>query len=111
MGVGEDVALLGDYEPGSLSGIPAAALRLRAEEGDDGDDAPRPCAVDRSGVEVVAGERLPRPPLVNPIRRRRGRRLGEHDRVGVAVSEPAGGLRNRERGRAAQQGADDRNDG
>jgi hypothetical protein len=29
----------------------------------------------------------------------------------VAVSEPAGGLRDCERGRAAQQGADDREDG
>jgi hypothetical protein len=111
--VGEDVAVRGDDEAGALGRVRCRDGVVRAEEGQDRDDACGALPVDRCGIEVVAWKRLCLRILVDRVRGRRGAaRSGQHDGTRRAVvADPARRLGDHERRGRAQKGADHRNDG
>ena len=77
--VREDVAVGGDDEAGALRRVGGREAVVRAEEGDERDDAGRALAVDRGGVEIVARKRLCFGVLVDRVVRRRRRARGRED--------------------------------
>ena len=103
VGVGEDLAVLGDHEARALPGPTAAAEDRRAavaEDRDHGDHARRRVLVDRAGVEGGAVLGLDDDPL--GAGRGDGRRGGHHA-LRVPVAAAAGDERGREQRRAGQR--------
>jgi len=56
--VGEDVTVRGDDEAGALGRVRRRDGVVRAEQGQERDDAGGALSVDRGGIEVVARKRL-----------------------------------------------------
>jgi hypothetical protein len=111
--VREDVTVRGDHEAGALGGIGRGDGVVRAEKGENRDDAGGALPVDRFGIEVVPRKRLGLGVLVDRVRGRRGApRRGQGDRPRRTVAtDPTRRLGDDESRGRAQKGADHRNDG
>ena len=111
--VREDVAVRGDHEAGALGRIGRGDGVVRAEEGENRDDAGGALPVDRFGIEVVPRKRLGLGVLVDRVRGRRGApRRGQDDGARRTVAtDPTRRLGDDESRGRAQKGADHRNDG